>query len=131
KDQPRGRVYAETALRLLRQAIQNGYSDFNHMQEDADLNPIRDLPSFAEILTGGHPDRRYAAVWSGQAGHEAITVVGLDPAAHLPRCLDLASQGYRMIALSVARITSEEPLVTASVWHRPVVGEQVKDQLAE
>ena len=36
-----------------------------------------------------------------------------------------------MVALSVARTTPEGPPVTASVWHRPVVSESVKDRLAE
>ena len=32
---------------------------------------------------------------------------------------------------SVARTTPEGPLVTASVWHRPVITEEIKDRLAE
>ena len=131
KDPARGRDRAERAIRLLQTAIQNGYADYNHMQEDADLDPIRDLPAFAEIMKAGHLDRSYAAVWSGQAGDEAITIVGLDPAAHLLRCRELAAQGYRMVAASVARTSRAGPLATASVWHRPVITEETKDQLAE
>ena len=26
---------------------------------DADLDSIRDLPAFAEVMKAGHPDRRY------------------------------------------------------------------------
>ena len=131
KDPAKGRDRAERAIRLLQTAIQNGYSDYNHMQKDADLDPIRDLPAFAEIMKAGHLDRRYAAVWSGEVGEEAITSIGLDPAAHLLRCRELASQGYRMVASSVARTSREGPLVTASVWHIPVVKEEDKDHLAE
>jgi hypothetical protein len=83
--------------------IQNGFSDFNHMQEDAGLDPSRDLPAFAEIMKAGHLDRHYAALWSGEAGDEAMTSVGLDPATHLLRCRELESQGYRMVATSLAR----------------------------
>ena len=36
-----------------------------------------------------------------------------------------------MVALSVARTSPEGPPVTASVWHRPVITEETKDQLAE
>ncbi len=131
KDPAKGRYRAERAIRVLQTAIQNGYSDYNHMQEDADLDPIRDLPAFNEIMNAGHRDRSNAAVWSGQVGDEAITSVGLDPAAHLLRCRELASQGYRLLATSVARTSREGPLVTASVWHRPVISEETKDQLAE
>ena len=34
------------------------------MEEDTDLDPIRDDPAFAEIMKAGHSDRRYAAVWT-------------------------------------------------------------------
>jgi hypothetical protein len=36
-----------------------------------------------------------------------------------------------MVATSVTRTSGEDPLVTASVWHRPVVTEETKDRLAE
>ena len=131
KDRARSKSLSERALSLLRTAIQNGYSDYKHMQEDADLDPLRELPAFADILKPGHLERSYAAVWSGESGEEAVTRVGLDPAAHLLRCRELASQGYRMVALSVAWISPEAPPITASVWHRPVITEETKDRLAE
>ncbi len=56
---------------------------------------------------------------------------GLDPSDHLRRCRDLAAQGYRPVSWSVARTLPDGPPVTASVWQRPVVSEQVKDELAE
>ena len=83
-------------------------------------------------MKAGHPERRYAAVWtSDAASFEAIPLYGLDPAAHLQKCRELIAQGYRPVSLSVARSTPEGPLVTASVWHLPTVQEDVKDQLAE
>ena len=117
--------------RLLREAVKNDDADFGKMDEDADLDPIRDDPAFAEIMKAGHPDRRYAAVWSSDASFEAIPIYGLDPAAHLQKCRELIAQGYRPVSWSVARTTPEGPLVTASVWHRPVVTEEIKDRLAE
>ena len=56
-----------------------------------------------EILKGGHLDRIYAAVWTGDAGFEAIPVFGLDPGDHLKRCRELELEGYRMVSLSVVR----------------------------
>ena len=35
-----------------------------------------------------------------------------------------------MVSLSVARTSPDGPPVTASVWHRPVITEEAKDQLA-
>ena len=70
---------SERALRLLRKAIENGYADYKHMQEDADLDPLRELPAFAEIMKAGHLDRSYAAVWTGDFRFEASPLLGLDP----------------------------------------------------
>ena len=131
RDQAKSRKHAEQALRFLQAAIQNGYSDYNHMQEDADLDPIRDAPAFAEIMKGGHADRRYTAVWSSDASFEATPIYGLDPAGLLRKCRELIAQGYRPVSWSVTQTTREEPPVAASVWHRPVITEETKDQLAE
>ncbi len=131
KDQARGKSLSERALSLLRTAIQNGYSDYKHMQEDADLDPLRELPAFAVIMKVGHLDRSYAAVWTGHFRFEARPLLSLDSTAHLQRCRELVAQGYRMVALSVARTSPEGPPVTASVWHRPVITEETRDRLAE
>ena len=48
-----GRSQAERAIQLLRAAIDNGYSDYDHIQEDSDLDPIRGLPAFGELIDGG------------------------------------------------------------------------------
>ena len=98
---------------------------------DADLDAIRDDPAFSEIMKAGHPDRRYTAVWSGDASFEAITIYGVDPASQLQKCLELISQGYRPVSLTLTRARSDGRLATASVWHRPVVSEESKDRLAE
>jgi serine/threonine protein kinase/formylglycine-generating enzyme required for sulfatase activity len=118
------------AIVLLQEAIRTGYSDYDHIQEDADLDPIRGVPAFAELMTAGHADRRYAAVWINDARYEASTLYGLDPVAHEAQGRTLISQGYRPVSVSVTRTFPEGPLVTASVWHRPVVSEDVKDSLA-
>jgi formylglycine-generating enzyme required for sulfatase activity len=130
-DRAKGRQLAERCLQLLKNAVKNGDADFGKMVEDSDLDPIRDDPAFAEIMNAGHIDRRYAAVWSNDASFEAMPVYGLDPAGQLAKCRELIAQGYRPVSWSAARTSPEGPLVTASIWHRPVVGEEVKDRLAE
>ena len=116
---------------MLRTAIENGYADYKHMQEDADLDPSRDLPAFVEIMKAGHLDRSYAAVWTGDVRFEAIPLFGLDPDRSPPALPGTGVQGYRMVALTVARTSPEGPPIAASVWHRPVITEETKDQLAE
>jgi serine/threonine protein kinase/formylglycine-generating enzyme required for sulfatase activity/tetratricopeptide (TPR) repeat protein len=130
-DKAKGSHLAERCLQLLREAVKNDDADFGKMDSDAALDPIRDNPAFAEIMKVGHPDRRYAAVWTIDASFEAIPIYGLDPAAHLSKSRELIAQGYRPVSWTVTRTTAEGPLVTASVWHRPTISEEVKDRLAE
>jgi len=130
QDQARSKSLSERALGMLRKAIENGYADYKHMLEDADLDPIRDLPAFAGIMKPGHLDRTYTAVWAGDFQFEAIPILGLDSTAHLLRCRELASQGYRMVAVSAARTYAQGSPISASVWHRPVITEDTRDRLA-
>jgi serine/threonine protein kinase/formylglycine-generating enzyme required for sulfatase activity/tetratricopeptide (TPR) repeat protein len=132
RDKAKSRQLAERSLQLLRVAVKNDDADFGKMDEDGDLDPIREEPAFTDIMKAGHPDRRYGAVWNSDATKvESMPVYGLDPAAHLETCRELIGQGYRPVSLSVAGSTAERSLVTASVWHRPTVQEDVKDRLAE
>ena len=128
---PGDRSQAERAIQLLRAAIDNGYSYFDHIQEDTDLDPIRGLPAFGELIAAGQSDRRHDAVWIADARFERAALYGLDAEAHLRRCRELTDDGYRPVSLSGSRTTSDGPAVMASVWHRPVVSESAKDELAE
>jgi formylglycine-generating enzyme required for sulfatase activity/energy-coupling factor transporter ATP-binding protein EcfA2 len=130
-DKAKGRQLAERCLQLLREAIKNDEADFREMGEDSDLDPIRDDPAFTEIMKAGHSDRRYAAVWTSDASFEATPIYGLDPAAHLRKCRELIAQSYRPVSWSASQTATEGPLVTASVWHCPVITEETRDRLAE
>jgi formylglycine-generating enzyme required for sulfatase activity/tetratricopeptide (TPR) repeat protein len=151
KEPAKVKVHSERAIELLRQAIANGYTNFSHMQTDPDLDALHTHPGFLELLRKGNLDRRYAAVWHDSAALESAESHGLDPVQHLQKCRELAAQGYRPAAISVASLDSlgaatarerqADPLpnrgsdgrnfVTASVWHRPVIPESAKDALAK
>jgi formylglycine-generating enzyme required for sulfatase activity len=132
RDKAKNRQLAERSVQLLREAVKSGDADFGWMDVDGDLDSIRDNPAFAEIMKAGHPNRRYAAVWNSDATtSEATPLYGLDPATHLQKCRELIAQGYRPISCSVNRCDPSGPLVTASLWRRPAVQEDVKDRLAE
>ena len=110
---------------------ENGYADYNHMQEDADLDPLRELPAFVEIMKAGHLDRSYAAVWTGDFRFEASPTLWSRSDRSSP-----AVPGTGVAGLSHGRSLgrpdfSQGPPITASVWHRPVITEETKDQLAE
>ncbi len=130
KDQAKGQALRERAIRLLSKAIENGHA-CGPVQADANLDPLRELPAFADIMRPLRLDRSCAAVWTGDFRFEAIPLFSLDPKAHLQRCRELEAQGYRMVALSVARTSPEAPPFTASVWHRPVITDETRDKLAE
>jgi formylglycine-generating enzyme required for sulfatase activity/tetratricopeptide (TPR) repeat protein len=130
-DKTKGRQHAERSLELLREAVKTDDADFGKMDEDGDLDPIRDDPAFTDIMKAGHPDRRYAAVWSDAENFEARPLYGLDPATHMQKCREMIAQGYRLVSSSVSRCDPSGPLVSASVWHRPTIQEDVKDRLAE
>jgi serine/threonine protein kinase/formylglycine-generating enzyme required for sulfatase activity/tetratricopeptide (TPR) repeat protein len=131
KDQEQGRRLAGRSLRLLREAVENGDADFDTMDDDPALDPIRDDPAFAAVMKAGRPDRRYAAVWSRDASFEAASIHGVDPASQVERCRELISKGYRPVSWSVSLTTPGGPPLAAAVWHRPLVPEVVKDQRAE
>ncbi len=130
-EQTKGRQLAERSLQLLREAVKNDDAAFGGMDADASFDPIRDDAAFAEILSAGRPDRRYAAVWTSDAGFEASSIYGLDPADALRKCRELIAQDYRPVSWSASHTAPDRPLVTASVWHRPVITESTRDRLAE
>jgi len=130
-EKEKGRALASRAVGLLNDLVKSGDADFGKMDEDAGLDPIRDDPAFTEVMTAGHPERRYAAIWTTDPTIEAVAISGLDPTAQARRARELAADGYRPASLLVSRTGSEGPPVTASVWHRPAISEQAKDELAE
>jgi formylglycine-generating enzyme required for sulfatase activity len=138
KEPARAGVYASRAVALLKEAVDKGQSSAR-LHVDPDLDPLRDYPAFRAWLRAANVHRHYAAVWHPLADLTSFEVHGLDPAAHLARCRQLIAQGYRPTALSVASMPASggrqppvsEPLVTASVWHRPVVAEDDKERLAK
>jgi formylglycine-generating enzyme required for sulfatase activity/tRNA A-37 threonylcarbamoyl transferase component Bud32 len=136
QQQARAREHAERAVALLREAVAQGYSDYRHMAADADLDPIREQAGFVALLAAGGFDRRYAAVWQTSTAFVSEESHGLEPAAHLVRCRELAAAGWRPAALAVAAWASggrtpAAAVRSASVWWRPVVAESAKDALAK
>ena len=130
-DHEKARVLAGRALALLQEGVRDNDLSFALLDDSPDLDPLRDDPAFARLLEAGHPERRFAGVWSTEARFEAASLDALDPAEHLRRGRELAAQGYRPVAWSVARTSPEGPPLSASVWHRPLVPSDAKDRLAE
>ena len=130
QQQGRAKGYTDRALALLEQAVANGYTDFRNMQSDDDLEGLADLPRFRALLARVHLERRYSAVWHNNAELVSEESHGLDPAAHLARCRQLAADGYRPVSLAVASVGGSRPVVTASVWQRTLASESAREALA-
>ncbi|MDA1051276.1 MAG: protein kinase [Planctomycetota bacterium] len=127
----KSKVYADRASALLRDAIAAGYDNYEHMQQDVDLDPLRTHPGFAELMGAGKLDRRYAAVWNVSTAFESTELHGLAPDEQRQRCRELITAGYRPAAMSVSTVKDSSTLVTASVWRRPLVPDAAKESLAK
>lgn len=131
RDPSRSQSYARRAASLLERAVGNGYPDHGRLLEAIELDPIRELPQFVDLIKKRNLDRLYAAVWSFEPGRDSVRLFALDPRAQLRKSRDLESQGYRPVSSSVARTGSNGLLTTAMVWQRPVVEEEAQDLQAE
>jgi len=128
RDPIKSRLYANKAVALLRQAIAFGYNNYSHIQEDADLDPVRDHESFVELMKAGGLHLRYAAVWNESTQFESRESHGLSPAEHLHQCRTMQQNGYRLVSISATSVDGN--VVTASVWHRPLVPKESIEALA-
>jgi formylglycine-generating enzyme required for sulfatase activity len=77
-----------------------------------------------------HPERLYAGVYATDAAYDYVQVLGVTVEEQRTRARELNDQGYRPVALSVAATASGSSL-TASIWHRPIIPEAAKEQLAK
>jgi eukaryotic-like serine/threonine-protein kinase len=131
KDREKAIALQSRSLALLEQGVRDNDLSFALLDDSPDLDPLRDDPAFARLLEAGHPEGHFAGVWSTEALFEVASLDALDPAEHLRRGRELAAEGYRPVAWSVARTSPEGPPLSASVWHRPLVPSDTKDRLAE
>jgi formylglycine-generating enzyme required for sulfatase activity len=129
KDGDKAKRFADRAVDLLEKAVNRGFCSPELL--DSDLDPLRGHAGFLRLLQTGKLDRSYIAVWHPRADLRSLKVYGLDPIEHVARCKKLASDGFRPASISAAEMRPGQPLVTASVWHRPVVPDQDKEQLAK
>jgi serine/threonine protein kinase/formylglycine-generating enzyme required for sulfatase activity len=129
KDVKKADHFAGRAIELLENCIASGY--YPTIQEESDLDPVRHHPRYLGLLQAGKLERSYIAIWHPRGDLISTQVHGADPIEHLCRCTKLVAGGFRPVSVSAAEIRAKQPLVTASVWHRPVVPDEDKEQLAK
>jgi serine/threonine protein kinase/formylglycine-generating enzyme required for sulfatase activity/tetratricopeptide (TPR) repeat protein len=122
---------AARAVSLLRRAVEAGYDDFSLMATDVDLEPLWVRTDYAALLRQGRLEQRYTSVRYPRDAHDWVELHGLDLAQHRERCREVAAQGYRPVALSVAEGRNGEPAVAASSWRRPAATPEQRTALAQ
>jgi formylglycine-generating enzyme required for sulfatase activity/Flp pilus assembly protein TadD len=128
RDAEKAKRYADRSVALLGEAVAAGYSNDLHMQEDSDLDSIRDHRGYVELMKGGNLDLRYNAVWNESTHFESSQSYGLSPPEHLTQCRKLRADGFRLVSVSATSTGGE--VVTASVWLRPLVPRDNREALA-
>ena len=78
-----------------------------------------------------HPERLYAGVYAIDTAFDYVQIHGVTTEQQLARSQELAQQGYRPVALSASASWPQAGVLTASVWHRPVISEDSKEKLAK
>lgn len=121
-------MFADRAATLLQQAVDSGYNDFKHIQQDGDLDPIRTHPKVAKIFQTDAQIPRYAGVWKETREWDSKKFHGLSPKEHLIESQTMMAKEYRAKSVSVASIDGE--LVIASVWRRPWIPSELKESVA-
>jgi serine/threonine protein kinase/formylglycine-generating enzyme required for sulfatase activity len=129
----RSRAYVAQAIELLRRAAATDMQAFRRVFDDdhSGWDAIRREPKFQEVLRDHlKGDRQYIHLMTTVPHREHRESHGLTPEEHLRVCRELAADGCRPASVSVAPL-SDGRLITASAWHRPVVTDAAKDQLAQ
>ena len=127
--------YADRAIELFEQAIDQGLARHAEdartwRRESPSFDGIRSLPQFRRMLTRREYDQEYQAVWVNYESLESRTLFQLPVDEHLQECKTLASDGFRIAAVSVADVdTVSSKLMAASVWHRDVTDPETEAQI--
>ena len=128
-DVARSKIFAQRATTLIRQAISNGFIDFTRLSTDSDLDPLRDSKEFTTILDDADIDLRYAGVWNDSMQYESKDSHGCTVEEHLAVCDQMTNQGYRIASISCVSVNDD--LITASVWHRPLLNREHCESLVK
>ncbi len=95
-----------------------------------------DLPQWDVSLTvdssspDTQPSPHYAGLWQADTSIEAHLISGQTREEQLAECAGLLAEGFRPVAWAVASVKGTAKVETASVWHRPLVADAIKEQEA-
>jgi hypothetical protein len=76
-------------------------------------------------------DRRQSAVWHVSTEYTSVGLHSISTKEQLDHAARLIAEGYRPASFSVRASNEDSPLVSASVWHRPLIPETERESLAK
>ncbi|MCO6454345.1 MAG: SUMF1/EgtB/PvdO family nonheme iron enzyme [Pirellulaceae bacterium] len=124
------KAFAERALQLLGAAVEAGFSDGRHMRSDPDFAPLHQDARFADLVQRISPSSRYAGLWRPDTQVESRLLSELSAEDHLEQSRTLVAEGFRPVSVALLPGDSGGSNVAASVWHRPLIPDVDKEQLA-
>ena len=116
-------------LALLQQAIEGGFQNADLLRSDVELVPLRRENRFAELL--GTITAPYAGLWQANVEFESRLVAGRTREEQLRESRQLSAEGFRPVAWTVAAVGEGRSVEAASVWHRPLIPDERKEELAQ
>jgi serine/threonine protein kinase/formylglycine-generating enzyme required for sulfatase activity len=128
------RGYRDRAVHLLQEGVAHGYNrylDLKRIHDEPDLESVRSHPGYRALMLPAGYDRELSVVLSESRPLESEEIYGLVPEAHRERCRELGLQGYRPAAIAVMAPRDNTLLVTASVWHRPLISPEARREAVE
>jgi hypothetical protein len=123
--------HTERALALLRKARDNSPRELPDLRMHPDFQGLRDHAGFRELFPDQKRDREYSELTQTSPGRDSRESHGLTPEDHLRQCRQFMADGCRPQSISISALGAGKPVVTASVWHRPIVSHATRDEFAE
>jgi serine/threonine protein kinase/formylglycine-generating enzyme required for sulfatase activity/tetratricopeptide (TPR) repeat protein len=130
-DAEQARPHADRAVALLRQARDESPRVLPGLLRNPAFRGLREHAGFQELMINEKRDREYSLLTQTSPGRDSRESHGLTPEDHLRQCRAFVTDGCRPQSISISALGPEKPLVTASVWHRPIVSHAVRDEFAE
>lgn len=130
-DRSQATKFIDRAVELLELAIDKGYADARHMANDADLVALHEDPRFLTLLKKIEPPARYTAVWRADVQFESRLVTKSSAEEMVRKSEQLVLQNYRPVAVAMSTQPLDSSLHPSIVFHRPIIPDGAKEQLAQ
>lgn len=129
KDEQKSQECVHRGVALMEQALDAGYTRFEHLRQDPDLDALRTDTKFQQLLHIDPEELIYTGAWNPSRNLESRELHGLSLKEHLRKSRQLVLDGYRAINVSAIASPQDSSIVTASIWVRPRTSNAVRESL--